>query len=150
MTDPFSDPIFNKPGATSEGELVQFLKRFVYNFKKMLCGDEASQIVLTPGNSYLINLCKRGGAGSHWTALRVCSSNPGLLLYIDSIGYPPPQSFTDHARANGMSILCSDSKWQQQRDTNDKSCGQRAIISLYRLGQSKNDLSCFLNELAMD
>jgi hypothetical protein len=136
---------------TYESELTNWLEKNVKGYHRTICGDEGNLIKLQPGLSYLVNIDKRSNQrGTHWTALRVSSSNPKYVLYMDSMGYACPASITNHVNKNNKLVLCSNSKWQQMRDVNDKSCGARACISLYRMSRAKSDITCMINELSQE
>lgn len=134
------DPIHTRQGQTSSIELEAFCRKFVPGYVGYLMGDEGDRIQFIPGASWLVNLDKSGGDGTHWTALRVSTGLHKTFLYVDSLGYPCPKSISKKARELRCAVICSSEKLQK---SGDESCGQRSINALERMAK-KDDYKEFL------
>ena len=82
------------------------------------------------------------GAGTHWTAFLVGSSN---VFYFDSFGAPPPLKIVSLARNAGLPIFWNNFIVQ---DINSDACGYYCVLFLYEMQSrpSKATFNAFVNK----
>lgn len=118
-----------------------------------LGGDEGGALTEVAGASWLINLDSSPGTptftgGTHWTGIRRAEGLERVYLYFDSLGMPPPSSFSAAARLKNCAIVCSAEEQQKGLNTVDRTCGQRTINTLKRLADAgKKDQQVFREEI---
>jgi hypothetical protein len=96
----------------SNFDIINFCKKYNIKLNGVIMLDEFNN--LTKYGSYVVNLDKTDGNGTHWVAIYY---KPEYILYFDSYGVYPPKEIIDNAKSKNlyysnfiiqeqMSILC--------------------------------------------
>jgi hypothetical protein len=68
--------------------------------------------------------------GTHWVALRVSTTRPDLILYIDSFGAPPPTDVYNLASDLKRKVAHTTGIWQHLKE---EDCGPRSLSALQEM-----------------
>jgi len=130
------------PGPTSDSQLENWLRRFMpeRTYAGLLSGDQGALMGSQRGVGYLVNLDSTPGkasygGGTHWCSAFAFRSPPAVIGWYDSLGNPPPQSFTNQARKTNRCILSNNARDQRYDSQGDAQCGQRAVFALKTMAE---------------
>lgn len=127
---------------TSDEYLQKWCAKYVPGFYGVYSASEFPRIYrhMKPGNSVIINLDPHyEHGGTHWVALRVCSTAP-IVMYKDSFGAPPPNAIKTAVAASDRGLVYGNRIYQALDEEN---CGKRAAEFLYDLSEAADEISLF-------
>jgi hypothetical protein len=81
----------------SNFDIINFCKKYNIKLNGVIMLDEFNN--LTKYGSYVVNLDKTDGNGTHWVAIYY---KPEYILYFDSYGVYPPKEIIDNAKSKNL------------------------------------------------